>query len=435
MISAAPLASDSLALSLLGAAHVLAAVRGGRSLGDALEQLRADSAATYNMGAVQDLCYFALRSRGKADAIVAYLAKRVPEPPLLRELLVLSVALLDPTESAPQYSAFVVVDQAVSAAKARRDTEKASGLVNAVLRNMLREPDWQSVMARDVVARTNYPAWWVRRVEKAYGSQAEAILDAGNLPGPLTLRVNQRRGQTKDYCAALLDAGIEAHQIGPSAVRLARPRPVSDIPGFAQGVVSVQDEAAQRAALLLDLADGQRVLDACAAPGGKTGHALELADVRMTALDVDSKRMRRVADNLGRLGLSAQLVIGDAADTDSWWDGEPFERILADLPCTASGIVRRHPDIRWLRREQDIAALSHNQQHILDALWRLVAPNGKLLFVTCSIFPDESVLQAQGFAARHGDAVALAAPGQLLPTAGTELDHDGLFYALFQKTV
>jgi 16S rRNA (cytosine967-C5)-methyltransferase len=183
----------------------------------------------------------------------------------------------------------------------------------------------------------------------------------------------------------------------------------------------------------LDLVKGQRVLDACAAPGGKSGHILEIADVELVALDIDQARLSKVGDNLKRLGLSAKVQVGDAEHPSSWWDGRPFDRILADLPCSASGIVRRHPDIRWLRRAADIPSLSRRQQQMLDALWRLLTPNGKLLLVTCSIFPQEGVQLASRFLSQHANARALGAPGQLLPVSTAEANHDGLYFSLIEK--
>jgi 16S rRNA (cytosine967-C5)-methyltransferase len=206
---------------------------------------------------------------------------------------------------------------------------------------------------------------------------------------------------------------------------------VQRIPGFEQGLASVQDAAAQLAAPLLDAQDGMRALDACAAPGGKTGHLLECAALDLVALDQDGQRLQRVADNLQRLQLQASLQQGDAARQD-WWDGKPFDRILADVPCTASGIVRRHPDIRWLRRKGDATQLATLSARILDNLWQMLAPGGKMLFVTCSVWPQESEGQAAAFGVRH-QALRLPAPGQLLPVSQAEQDHDGLFYALFQK--
>jgi 16S rRNA (cytosine967-C5)-methyltransferase len=263
--------------------------------------------------------------------------------------------------------------------------------------------------------------------------QWQQVLAAGDRPPPLTLRVNRRKSSVEAYLSVLAGQGVGALQIGPAAIKLARAVPVAQIPGFADGVVSVQDAAAQLAAPLLGLQDGMHVLDACAAPGGKTGHILELADVDLLALDQDGERLARVGDNLRRLSLRAALRQGDAAARD-WWDGRPFDRVLADVPCTASGIVRRHPDIRWLRRPEDAAQLAVLSARILDNLWALLKPGGQLLLVTCSLWPEESEWQAQALIDRQG-AIALPAPGQLLPTTTDENDHDGLFYALLQKPV
>ncbi len=293
-------------------------------------------------------------------------------------------------------------------------------------------------MARDDT-RFELPTWWLDRLRDAYPSDWQRIAEASLVQPPLTLRVNRRRTTREACLARLAESGIAARPLGEDGVRLDRALPVLRIPGFADGHVSVQDEGAQRAARLLDATNGMRVLDACAAPGGKTGHLLELADLDLVALDVDQARLGRVRDNLDRLGLSATLVAGDAARPDGWWDGRRFDRILADVPCTASGILRRHPDIRWLRRERDIAQLSRTAQQITDALWSLLDPGGRLLLVTCSVFPEESARHAARFAAHHADARTLPAPGQLLPTGdgratgSFDQDHDGLFFALFEK--
>jgi 16S rRNA (cytosine967-C5)-methyltransferase len=284
---------------------------------------------------------------------------------------------------------------------------------------------------QDPVAALNYPAWWIDATKKAYPKDWEAILRAGNTAPPLTLRVNLRKTTLADYLQMLQAAGVGARAIGPTAVRLDQPVAVGLIPGFNDGLVSVQDAAAQLAVALLDLKKGQRVLDACAAPGGKTGHILESANVDLLALDSDAKRLPRIEENLQRLQLSARLKAGDASKA-GWWDGRQFDRILVDVPCTASGIVRRHPDIRWLRRAGDATQLATVSALILDNLWRMLRPDGKLLYVTCSVWPVESEAQAAAFAVRQG-ALRLPAPGQLLPVAGADADHDGLFYALFQK--
>ena len=394
------------------------------------------SATPQARGAIQDLSYYCMRHIGRAEALLNAMTTKPTEPAILHGLLCCALALIsdpDETESNARYSAFTVVDQAVTAAAANPDMAHAKGMVNAVLRRFLREREALSKSAAGTqMARWNYPDWWIDRMRSAYPQDWQAILQAGNAAPPLTLRVNQRKTTVEDYLALLAEKGIAATRIGPVAVRLTQATPVSQIPGFNDGLISVQDAAAQLAAPLLDLHDGMRVLDACAAPGGKSGHILEAADVELVALDNDPRRMTRITENLQRLQLSASLQTGDASD-NSWWDGKPYDRILADVPCTASGIVRRHPDIRWLRRKGDAVQLATLSAQILDNLWQMVRPGGKLLFVTCSVWPQESEAQAAAFAVRN-QASRLPAPGQLLPTATAENDHDGLFYALFQKS-
>ncbi|KFI07320.1 16S rRNA (cytosine(967)-C(5))-methyltransferase RsmB [Massilia sp. BSC265] len=428
------LKADSLALALLGAANAVARVRGGTALPQALAAVfTAYEVTPQARGAIQDIAYRSMRQLGRSETLLGMMTTKAPEPPMLGGLLCAALALLDPPPgaSAP-YEAFTVVDQAVGAAASHPDFAHAKAMVNAVLRRFLREREALVAEAlKQPLARWNYPQWWIDSTRAAYPSEWERILAAGNVHPPLTLRVNRRRLDVETYLKTLADAGIEAAQVGLSAVRLAQAVNVSHIPGFHEGVVSVQDAGAQLAAPLLDLHDGMRVLDACAAPGGKSGHILETADVDLTAVDADPQRLARIKDNLGRLGLGAKLVAAEAQTSD-WWDGRPFDRILADVPCTASGIVRRHPDIRWLRRKSDTLQLATLSTKILDNLWQMLLPNGKLLFVTCSLWPQESEAQAAAFAARH-DALRLDAPGQLLPASGAGQDHDGLFYALFQK--
>jgi 16S rRNA (cytosine967-C5)-methyltransferase len=424
---------DSLAFALLGAATAVAQVRTGMALPQALAGVFASTNATPQArGAMQDIAYRAMRALGHSDALIALMAPKAPEP-LVAALLACALPLMQKdADGSSAYEQFTVVDQTVSAAWAHPDTERAKPMVNAVLRRFQRErAELLAAAALQPVAKWNYPQWWIDAVRSAYPDQWQAVLGTGNQPPPLTLRVNLRRSTVADYLARLEQAGIAAAQIGPQAVRLAKPVGVHLIPGFDDGVVSVQDAAAQLAAQLLDVQDGMRVLDACAAPGGKTCNILELADADVTALDADAKRLLRVGENLERLGLHATMKAADAQHPD-WWDGQAYDRILADVPCTASGIVRRHPDIRWLRRKGDALQLATLSAKILDNLWQMLAPNGKLLFVTCSLWPQESEAQAAAFAVRHG-ATRLDAPGQLLPTGSAEQDHDGLFYALFQK--
>jgi 16S rRNA (cytosine967-C5)-methyltransferase len=456
-LGALHLAPDSLAFALDSAAQAVGAVRAGSALPAALQAVVGSGKQAMARGAVQDIAYRAMRRLALADALLHALVKKAP-PPHVGNVLVCAFTLLTDDEAHAAYAPFTVVDQAVTAIAARREFAFAKGLVNAVLRNFLRERGTLIDEARkNEVARWNYPQWWIDAVRRGQPDAWERILDAGNAQGPLTLRVNARHATVDAYLARLRDAHIEADAAGLHAVRLKTPMPVDRIPGFDAGVVSVQDAGAQLAAQLLDAKDGMRVLDACAAPGGKTGHILELANVDLIALESDAERSGRIGQNLTRLKLDAQIKIGDAGDPAQWFDGAPFDRILADVPCSASGIVRRHPDIRWLRRASDIGALVEEQRRILNALWPLVAKGGELLYVTCSIFPEEGEEQARWFGTAHEDAVRLDAPGQLLPTAarasagavqgspdGTNLaspdgdaetfaDHDGFFYARFQK--
>lgn len=450
--SALRLKPDALAFALDGAAQAVEAVARGTSLPAALAAVQSalpPEARALSRGAIQDIAYRAMRRLGTAEWLVGALVDKAPSAHV-RAVLVCAFALLLDDEAHAAYTPFTVVDQAVTAIGARRESAFAKGLVNAVLRRFLREKD--SLRARweaDPRARWNYEPWWIDAVRAAWPDTWQQILASADTQGPLTLRVNVRRATRDAYLATLRDAGIAAEPLGLHGVRLREAMPVDRIPGFADGVVSVQDAGAQLAAEWLGARDGMRVLDACAAPGGKTGHILELAGADVVALESDPARAARIGENLARLGLHAQVRIGDAGAPEQWHDGQPFDRVLADVPCSASGIVRRHPDIRWLRRADDIVALAAEQRRIAEALWPLVKPGGELLYVTCSIFPAEGEAQARWFEAAHEDAVRLDAPGQLAPHAaqgeargdahaasgasGRPADHDGFYYARFQK--
>ena len=454
-LSTLHLAPESLGFALDCAAQAVGAVRLGAALPAALQSVfvsMPESVASASRGAVQDIAYRTMRRLGTVEWLIAKLVRKAP-PPHITHVLECALALLVAEEENAAYAPVTVVDQAVSTIGARREFAFAKGLVNAVLRTFLRERDALLAEAQgNEVAHWNYPAWWIDAVRTAWPDAWQDMLAAGNRQGPLTLRVNARRSSVDAYLQLLREHQIPATQIGDHAVRLDTPMPVDRIPGFNEGVVSVQDAGAQLAAQWLGVRDGMRVLDACAAPGGKTGHLLELADIDLIALESDATRARRIDENLHRLALSATVRVGDAGHPARWHDtaDQPFDRILADVPCSASGIVRRHPDIRWLRRASDIPALVDEQRRILDALWPLVKQGGELLYVTCSIFPEEGELQAQWFGNKHQDAVRLDAPGQLLPaaagapagasassragqTTGSSSDHDGFFYARFQK--
>ena len=280
--------------------------------------------------------------------------------------------------------------------------------MNGVLRNFLRQqPVLLSQLQGNEIAEFSYPDWWINKLKFQYPQDWQAMLLSGNEHPPMTLRVNQRQISVSNYLDKLKQADVEAQSLGGNAVMLKKPLPVDKIPGFFDGDVSVQDFGAQVAGYALDLQQGQRVLDACCAPGGKTGQMLELANIDLHAIDNDAVRIERTQSNLDRLNLKAHLQVGDAANPSSWWDGQPFDRILADVPCTASGIVRRHVDIKWLRREADIQSFTKQQARILPALWQCLAKGGKLLYVTCSVFQEENQRQIDAFLKTHSDAVQL----------------------------
>jgi 16S rRNA (cytosine967-C5)-methyltransferase len=430
--------SPTLADLLVHTAHMVQGVRAGRSLTDLLARVPAPARP-----GTQALSFEAMRRLGSAQVVLPKLAERPPAREVAA-LLLAAIALLWP-RGRSLYADHTLVDQAVQAARAR--SPAAAGFVNAVLRRFVREREalvpWAASTPEGAF---DHPAWWVARLREDWPAQWRALLDAANEHPPMTLRVNARRGNAMSYAARLQAAGHAATVVGEHALVLAAPLPVAALPGFADGDVSVQDLTAQRAApLLLGAAPPAHahVLDACAAPGGKTAHLLELADLDVVALDIDEQRLARVRDNLDRLHLRATLCAGDASKPAAWWDGRPFDAILLDAPCSASGIVRRHPDIRWLRRPADIVALARTQVALLEALWPLLAPGGRLLYATCSLFRAEGQAQIDAFLQRLGPGRALldpASPGHLtgLPDnepkrAQPEPSADGFFYALLHK--
>lgn len=427
-VNAPSVPRQSLSAQLRASASVVAAVLAGTALPAALAQLD----PSLRPG-VHALSAHTLRYLGTLQALLHRLLPRRPPDSGLDDLLTVALGLLPWSEralQAPQYAAHVVVDQAVDAAQRTSSLQRYKAVVNGVLREALRQPNaWSVAQAQGLRARWNHPAWWVERLRAHYPDDWQKILHASALPAPLMLRVNARRASVADVLAAFNAAGIEAVARGKLAVEVMRPQPVVQLPGFAQGHWSVQDLGAQQAAVLLDARAGMRVLDACAAPGGKTAHVLEMADAEVMAIDIDPLRLARVESNLARLGLKAELLAADACDYLAAAPSASFDRILLDAPCSASGIVRRHPDIVWLRRATDIAAVVRLQRRLLEAAWAALKPGGTLLYATCSLFPEEGVLQAQAFAADFPAARRLADPGQLLPDAL----HDGFFYALFEK--
>ena len=435
-----PAAALPLARLLGHTAEAVQAVRAGRSLNDALARCPAEARP-----GTQALSFHVLRWLGSAQVLRALLAPKNP-PPAVDALLLTALALAWPP-SQPPYAEHTLVDQAVGAARKR--VPASAAFINAVLRRFLREREALVEQAlRDPLARFNHQAWWVERLKRDWPEHWQDILEADNLRPPMTLRANARRGSAAGYGARLAEQGVAARLLSGQAVQLAQPSPVTQLPGFAAGDVSVQDHAAQLAAPLLlgaGLPVGARVLDACAAPGGKTAHLLELADLEMLALDSDATRLTRVGETLARLGLAARTTAADAAEPATWWDGQPFDAILLDAPCSASGIVRRHPDVRWLRRPGDIETLARTQARLLDALWPLLRVGGRLLYCSCSVFRAEGQDQIDAFLQRQGDARVAASPsspGHLLPLPdngaerpqpGFSFAADGFFHTLIEK--
>ncbi len=416
------------------AAAVVGQVLAGRNLNQLLEEVlrRHAEFSSQERGALQDLSYGTLRFYGQLGKILDALLSKPLQDERLRELLLVALYQLQYSKAANH----AVVDHAVQAAK--RINPSASGLVNAVLRNFLRrQAELIQLAAGTEEGRYSYPAWWIAAIKAQYQAQAATILEAGNQHPPMTLRVNRRRTTPEQYLAQLADQKIRAQMIPPQALWLNEPLAVDKLPGFFDGMVSVQDAGAQYAATLLDVCDGMRVLDACSAPGGKAVHLLESCEIDLVAVDKDELRLERVRENLRRVKLNATLICGDAAAPANWWGGRQFDRILADVPCSASGVVRRHPDIKWLRRPSDIESFARQQEDILHALWPLLAGGGKLLYATCSVFARENQQVIRAFLARHKEARQIVITGhgiedgQLLPNDR----HDGFFYALLQKDV
>ncbi len=406
----------------------------GRNLNQVLENTLNTKPAwqAAERGAIQDLSYGTIRFYGQLKKILELLLHKPLEDQSIAYLLLVALYQLQYSK-ATQHT---VVDQAVRAAQSIQP--QVGGLVNAILRNFIRQQaDLLERAAGSREAKFSYPLWWITELNAQYGvEQGTKILEAGNQHPPMTLRVNQQCGTTVEYQSLLAEQGMRATIIAPDALLLDKPVNVDKLPGFFSGWVSVQDAGAQYAATLLDVRNGMRVLDACAAPGGKTAHILEAAEVDMVAVDKDAKRLQRVAENLDRLELNARLLAGDAAEPKTWWNGKKFDRILADVPCSASGVVRRHPDIKWLRRREDIDGFATQQLEILQALWPLLKDEGKFLYATCSVFKQENeqvidaFLATQKNASRRPINLLVHDKGQLLPNE----QHDGFFYALLQKS-
>ncbi len=396
---------------------------------------------------VQALSFQVMRELGRARALRALLAPRKP-PPAVDALLCSALALCWNEDHSP-YPGHTLVSQAVEAARRQRQTQPQSGFINACLRRFLRERDALILRTQDSIeARWNHPLWWVERLQRDHPQHWSGLLEQVQKPAPMTLRVNRQRQSVAQYQQRLQDAGLPPGQaVGEAGLQLAQPMAVHQLPGFAEGEVSVQDAAAQLAAplLLRGLPSPRplRLLDACAAPGGKTGHLLELMpEAQVVALEIDANRCQRIHQNLRRLSVHAEVRQADAGQPQAWWDGRAFDAILLDAPCTASGIVRRHPDVRWLRRPEDSAQLARTQAALLDALWPLLASGGRMLYCTCSLFRAEGEAVIRAFLARNTQATLLPSPGHLIPvdapTGGAVGDnalgeHDSFYYALLEK--
>ncbi len=426
---------------LQATAGALAAVAKGESANAALLRV-----ATPLRPGVQSLLFATLRHWGRAHALRAILAQRSP-PPEVDSLLCVALALCWAPELSP-YEPFTLVNQAVEAAKNSPKMKAQATFINACLRRFLRERDaLVAATDNDLQARWNHPPWWVAQLQRDHPHQWAQVLRAGQAAAPMVMRVNQRRIQRSELAAQWLAKGLPSEDVGVDGLILAQAMPVERIPGFSEGLCSVQDAGAQMAArLLLQALPGHgaqsRILDACAAPGGKTAHLLELSDAQVVALDVDPARCERIQGNLVRLGLHARVSVGDAANPDAWWDGQLFDAILLDAPCTASGIVRRHPDVPWLRRDSDVPQLARLQQRLMQALWPVLKPGGVMLYCTCSVFKAEGEAQIKAFLQHNTQALGLPCVGHLLPqnrensiavADNLPCDHDGFFYALLQK--
>ena len=380
------------------------------------------------------LAYGAIRFLGENQFFIQQLIDKKITNKKIEALLCVALFQLNHDQSTD----FTVVNEAVEAAKLINKSW-AGSFVNGVLRNFIRQKEnLQTELKNNEEAFYSYPVWWINLIKQNYPKNWESILLNGNKHPPLTLRINERKTNLKQYEEKLKSEEISYRVLGNAALELAQPTPVEKIPGFMDGEVSIQDFGAQLAAKLLDLQDGQICLDACSAPGGKTGHMLEIADIELVSIDQQKDRLYKVKENLERLHLHAYLKCADLAAVNTWWNEKLFDRILLDAPCSASGVVRRHVDIKWLRRPRDIEMFAKQQEAMLEAMWQLLKKGGKLLYATCSIFYDENQKVINHFIKEHTDAKEVEwsvdseyskYENQLIPSE----NHDGFFYALLEK--
>lgn len=412
----------------------------GKSLSDVLPKAQFQFPLPADKALLQEICFGVLRHLPQLD----FVCQQLMAKPLIKKLRPLQFLIYVGIYQLkflriPDHAA---VGETVEAARALKG-ESMTKLINGVLRSVQRKPELFDVSQAPLPVQTNHPSWLVQSLQTAYPEQWQAVIDANQQKAPLWLRVNVQRCSIQQFCEAFTAAGIAYSQPQselPQAILLEQAIDVTVLPGYAEGWFAVQDIAAQYAALFLAPLNSDRLLDACCAPGGKTGHLLELApDADLLALDKDPQRLVRVRENLIRLGHQAEVKAGDAATPNQWWDGELYDRILLDVPCSATGVIRRHPDIRWLRKAADIPALATLQQQILIQIWPLLKPGGILLYATCSVLPQENQQQIAQFLAHHSDATPVAlglgvndSQWQILPG---EHSADGFFYAKLQKKV
>jgi 16S rRNA (cytosine967-C5)-methyltransferase len=412
------------------------------------------SATKQERGLLRSLSYDSIRWYIRLDTLLERLLSRPGQKldPEIRALAIVGLCQLLYSDI-PEHAA---VAETVAATRLLGQP-KAAGFINAILRRCQREQaQLLAEIDRDPVIRVAHPRWLVERLRQDWGDRAAAILDANNQRPPFWIRVNRLRANAANYRTQLEDKeiGVAASAFEDTALLLDKAMDVGDLPGFGEGLVSVQDGAAQCAAHLLDPQAGDRILDACAAPGGKTGHLLELAPelADLTAVDVSPERLARVTQNLQRLGLAARVLAGDAAEPSNWWDGQPFNRILLDVPCSATGVIRRHPDIKLLRRPEDIAALAVRQLQLLRSLWPLLLPGGRLLYASCSVLRAETTAVVSEFLAdqpQASDVTQAVSESRLKSVASVEMNGpvtepglriaagsagmDGFYYAVLEK--
>ncbi|MCA1931542.1 16S rRNA (cytosine(967)-C(5))-methyltransferase RsmB [Rheinheimera sp.] len=426
-------------LRALAATACYQVVDQGKSLSEVLQKAQQELESPLDKALLQEICFGVMRYLPQLETV----CQKLMDKPLVKHLRPLQFLIYVGLYQlkflrVPDHAA---IGETVEAARALKG-QSLTGLINAVLRSAQRQPEVFDFQEAPLPVRYNHPGWIIQQLQQAYPQQWQQILDENQQKAPLWLRVNQLRISPEAYLAALAEQGIAASQpfaYLPCALLLDQASDVTLLPGYTEGWFSVQDGAAQHAAYFLGARNKDSVLDACCAPGGKTCHILELApEADVLALDKDPRRLDRVYDNLDRLGLDARVMAADAADPDDWAGFQTFDRILLDVPCSATGVIRRHPDIRWLRKKTDIAPLVELQQQILRKIWPLLKPDAELLYATCSVLPEENLQQIQTFLAEHPDAKLIPLSDshselhwQIMPG---QQQMDGFFYAKLRKT-